>query len=108
MNISPWTMGCQSRFAGVGRGFITVSEIKYFFILYRIDIEVTPINSLYFSDENRTKFHVNRTMFNEASEKLYKLSFHLISFIMLRIMSFLVLVSSAEHMESIGVVFAKI
>ena len=108
MNISPSTVGRRPRFAGIGRGFIPVSEIKYFFILYRIDIEVTPMNPLYFSDENRTKFYVNRTIFNEASEKLYKLSFHRISFIMLRIMSFLVLVSSAKHTESIGVVFAKI
>ena len=66
------------------------------------------MDSLRFADENYTKFHVNRTIFNEASEKLYKLIFHLISFIMLRIASFLVLVSSAKHKESIGVVFAKI
>ena len=66
------------------------------------------MDSSRFADENYTKFHVNRTIYNEASEKLYKWFFHLISFIMLRITSFLVLISSAKHRESIGTVFAEI
>ena len=71
-------------------------------------MKVTPMDSLCFSDENHTKFHVNLTIFNEVSLKLCKSIFHVISFIIVRITSFLVSVSSAKHRESIGVVFAKI
>ena len=37
-------------------------RIKKFFILHRIGMEVTPMDSLCVSDENHTKFHVNRTI----------------------------------------------
>ena len=66
------------------------------------------MDSLCFSDENHTKFHVNRTIINEISLRLWKLIFHGISFIIFRITSFLLSVSSAEDKKSIGVVFAKI
>ena len=36
---------------------------KKFFILYRLDMKVTPMDSLCFSDENHTKCHVNRSNF---------------------------------------------
>ena len=40
------------------------------FIVYHIDMKVTPMDSSRFADENYTKFHVNRTIYNEASEKI--------------------------------------
>ena len=43
-----------------------------FFIVYHIDMEVTPMDYSRFADENYTKFHVNRTIYNEVSVKLYK------------------------------------
>ena len=66
------------------------------------------MDSLCFSDQNHTKFHVNRTIINEISLRLWKSLFRGISFVIFRITSFLVSVSSAKHKESIGVVFAKI
>ena len=81
---------------------------KKLFILYRIGMEVMPMDSLCFSDENHTKFHVNRTIINEISFRLWEWIFHEISFIFVRIMSLLVSLSSAKHKESIGLVFAKI
>ena len=71
-------------------------------------MEVTPMDSLCFYNENHTKFDVNRTILNKVNFKWYNSIFHGISFIMVWITSSLVLVSSAKHKESIGVVFAKI
>ena len=56
-------------------------------------MEVTPMDTLCFFDENHTKFYVNRTISNEVNLKLCKSFFHVISFIMVRITSFLVLFS---------------
>ena len=109
--LSPSTAKRRPQFAAVGRGFILefiCFRKAAFFILHRIDMEVTPMDSLCFSDENHTKFHVNPTIFYEVRWRLWKSIFHLIFFIMLRIASFLVLVSSAKHKESIDVVFAEI
>ena len=71
-------------------------------------MEVTPMDSLCFSDENHMKFHVNRIIINEDNLKWYKLIFHTISFIIFRITSFVVSVSSAKHKEFIDFVFTKI
>ena len=43
------------------------------------------MDSLCLSDEQHTKFHVNRTIFNEVNLILYKTIDHEISFIMVQI-----------------------
>ena len=57
---------------GYSNGRYTCFRKTRLFIVYHIDMKVTPIDSSRFADKNYTKFHVNRTNFNEASEKLYK------------------------------------
>ena len=49
----------------------SLQRIKKSFILHCIDMKVTPMDSLRFTDENHTKCHVNRTIFNEVSLRDY-------------------------------------
>ena len=44
---------------------------KKLFILYRIDMEMMPMES-FFPGEHHTKFHVNRTIINEISFRLWE------------------------------------
>ena len=75
-----------------------------FFILYRIDMEVIPMHFLCFSNENYTKFHVNRTMFNEILEINLLWRFLNYDPICVVFGPF----SSGKHKETIHTTFAKI
>ena len=46
-------------------GEISITVLRNSF-LHRVEREVTPMDSLCFSDENHTKYHTNRTTLTQA------------------------------------------